>query len=539
MPKSTLSITFAALVCLFASRANALPADACHVRSTPLTAAETALAQDDENKAVELFKAEAEAKTEGSDAAREGWVHSLLYAGKVAEAEEVARPWANEAAKNIWAQIAWAEVQYRKGEIPESFVTMQVALKLDACNPRIWYLLSRYFALNGFYAKSKRSIDTAHALDPIDDRITSRWISEQPKAVMLAELTRYLERTSFLTEKQRASLEKWKKHLETREDGSCRLAAPVESAKIPLRLIQDDVNSSTLWVLDTTINGRKERLEIDTGASGFVLTHIAAEGLDLHPTATFKSGGFGDEGAVDTYVAKAKSIRIGGLEFVNCDVQVLGNSRHTAEGLIGGDVFETFLLTLDFPGRVLKLDPLPAYPGETAQNTKGNLGIRDPDAPPRDRYIDPSMSNWTQVYRSGHDLIFPVRLNNGPIRLFEIDSGSSLNLISPNAAKEVTKVASGATVELTGISGKVNRLATSDAITMDFAGLRQPTTGMITTDLQKMSNASGIELSGFLGAQTLRQLVVTIDYRDNLVHFTFDPKHQRNCVADNSLLDCF
>jgi len=36
------------------------------------------------------------------------------------------------------------------------------------------------------------------------------------------------------------------------------------------------------------------------------------------------------------------------------------------------------------------------------------------------------------------------------------------------------------------------------------------------------TSPTGLEVSGILGSATLSQLVMEIDYRDNLVHFTFD-----------------
>ena len=37
----------------------------------------------------------------------------------------------------------------------------------------------------------------------------------------------------------------------------------------------------------------------------------------------------------------------------------------------------------------------------------------------------------------------------------------------------------------------------------------------------------------------LHQLTVQIDYRDDLVHFTYDPKRIQHCVAGLELADCY
>ena len=237
-----------------------------------------------------------------------------------------------------------------------------------------------------------------------------------------------------------------------------------------------------------------------------------------------------------------KSIKIGGLEFQDCDVQVLSKGADDGDGLIGGDVFGQFLLTLDFPGHTLKLDPLPARPDDVADKTAPSLqtGVSSGEETLEDSYRDASMKNWSGVWRSGHDLIVPVRLNEkGPWKLFIIDTGSQLDLISPEAAREVGKVSKGADVDITGISGKVKKEYTTAPMKLYFGGLVAPNNGLVAIDTSRLSNEAGIELSGFIGAPTLHQLTVSIDYRDNLMHFTYDPSRLSRCVDGIKMADCY
>ena len=39
-----------------------------------------------------------------------------------------------------------------------------------------------------------------------------------------------------------------------------------------------------------------------------------------------------------------------------------------------------------------------------------------------------------------------------------------------------------------------------------------------------MAQLSGVEISGIIGFPKLRELVISIDYRDNRVHVVYDPK---------------
>jgi hypothetical protein len=61
------------------------------------------------------------------------------------------------------------------------------------------------------------------------------------------------------------------------------------------------------------------------------------------------------------------------------------------------------------------------------------------------------------------------------------------------------------------------------AISITFARVRQESYGMTAIDMSGMSRSTGVELSGFIGYPTLREMVITIDYRDNLVHVTYTP----------------
>ena len=149
------------------------------------------------------------------------------------------------------------------------------------------------------------------------------------------------------------------------------------------------------------------------------------------------------------------------------------------------------------------------------------------------------MKNWTRVFRSGHDLILPVYLNDSPPRLFIVDTGSQMNLVSFQIAKQFVKVSKGSDVDLVGISGHVKQTYTTGPLTLTFANMRQPTSGLIGMDTGALGRDAGVEIAGFLGAPTLHQLTVQIDYRDNLMHFSYDPKRLTRCVAGIAIADCY
>ena len=218
------------------------------------------------------------------------------------------------------------------------------------------------------------------------------------------------------------------------------------------------------------------------------------------------------------------------------------SSLDEIDGLIGMDVFSHFLVTLDYPMRKLQLGPLPPRPGEAAVAAP-SLKTSDVDrddtvapAPaqngaaeksdahgPYDRYIAPEMKSYTPVYRVGHLLMLPAALNGQKIKLFALDTGAMATTISPEAAREVTKVRSSFGFDVKGINGKVENVYAADEVTFTFAHVSQKVQSVVSFDTSRISKDAGMEISGFLGANTLDQLTIHIDYRDGLVKFDYDP----------------
>lgn len=517
----------------------------CSIRNAPMSPAEIAFAQAETTKdlgrAIELFTSESAAPGPDQDRAHDGRIRTLIAADKLHDAEADAKAWAASAPNNPWSTLATAQVAFRNADMGAASLALIAALKADPCNARIRADQARLQALLSEYTAAKRNLDLAHALEPNNDDITDHWLPFQPRAARIDALTAYLARATYLKPDARQRLEETRNHLLAVADSPCRLVTPLTSTTIPYRALQDGPHEPVTWGLDVLFNGKSRRMEIDTGASGITLTKSAAAALNLDPDEHLKMGGFGDQGAVDSFTAKVKSIRIGGLEFQNCDIYVLTKSpEFPGDGLIGADVFADFLVTLDFPGRLLKVDPLPKSPANPDASTNVTLAasIGSSDEPPHDRYIDPTMANWTQVFRDQHDLILPGSLNDGPNHFFILDTGADADVVSPQAAHEVGRVVAGGSYGMAGISGKVNKVYSTDPITIHFAGLSKYSLGMACIETTANSLSSGFEISGFIGAPTLQQLTLHIDYRDNLIRFDYDPKRVVHCVEGMNIPGC-
>ena len=274
------------------------------------------------------------------------------------------------------------------------------------------------------------------------------------------------------------------------------------------------------------------------------LTAKLAARAGVQRLADVRIGGVGDKGDAKGYAAYAGSIRIGSLEFRNCPVDVIDKRSVTdEEGLIGADVFQRFLIEIDFPGRKLRLSQLPERPGEpqvkpslatdeddsgseSDPNPAGGTGNgRNPAPVPKhfDRYIGPEMSSYARVFRFSHMLLVPTKINHAPGKLFLIDSGAWNNMITPDAAREVTKVHGDSDTVIKGLSGSVKKVYETGTVVLEFGSLRQKNEEMVAFDLSNISRDVGTEVSGTLGFAMLNLLKLKLDYRDALVKFEYVP----------------
>jgi hypothetical protein len=254
--------------------------------------------------------------------------------------------------------------------------------------------------------------------------------------------------------------------------------------------------------------------------------------LGIQREDTTLTGGIGDKGKVKTSIAHVASIKIGGIEFTNCAVEILEQwGTLESDGLIGGDVFADSLLTLDFPKHQLRLSPLPERPGVKRVDS---TATEVEDIEPHDPYVAPGMESWQRVFRSGHDLLIRTGIVDSKHtgdegawkeKLFLLDSGSQTNLISTTAAPEVTTLRRDYFQGMRGISGEVKSVFEASRFNLSFAGLHEDSLTMTAIDLNNISHEDGVEVSGIIGAATLYHLAMHIDYRDNMVFFEHKP-HQ-------------
>ena len=114
------------------------------------------------------------------------------------------------------------------------------------------------------------------------------------------------------------------------------------------------------------------KLLVDTAASGLYISRTLAEQNNLHQ----------DVGAPEGTV-HVDDVHIGPLEFRDCTVGVSDTPfPDKTDGIIGTDIFASYLMTLDFRLKRLTLELLPPQPGLL----------------PGDRSVAPELKDFVPVY---------------------------------------------------------------------------------------------------------------------------------------------
>ena len=477
-----------------------------------------------------------------------GEVRSYLKMKKVEQAAAVAEKGLT-ATNSPRVRVARAEVWFRQGRITEAEREWVSVINSGYPEARAYLGIARIRSALAMYKGEKAMLDKAHDLDPFDPDIHEQWIGTLSLAERVHDLETSLAGDNNWTPEEREDSASYLAYLKDRRQQKskpCRLVSKVTATETPLVRFLTDPQHLRGYGLSVVLNGHKSSLLLDTGATGILVDRSIAEHAGITKITTSKVWGIGKKGRRDAYFGTADSIKVGELEFQNCPVEVMESRSVAGEsGLIGADVFEQFLVDIDFPNEKLRLSELPKRPGETvrelALKSEGSDDPEDSESAdgdadqskaaaqpkpygPQDRYIAPEMQSYTRVMRFGHDLLVPTAIGNVPFKFFLLDSGALVNFISPVAAREVTKVHGDSDMIVEGVSGRVDKVFSANKAILQFGHLKQENQDMTAFDTTPISDSVGTEVSGFLGFTTLRMLDVKIDYRDALIDFSYDAK---------------
>jgi tetratricopeptide (TPR) repeat protein len=426
------------------------------------------------------------------------------------------------------AHSALGEVYFRQGKLVDAEREFQIPLKENIADARIFLGLSRISRATSNYRTSKSTLDDAHGIDPGDPEIRRYWFSTLSIPERMKAIQEYLAGRTNDDDKTLDGLERSLVVLRdeiTRPERGCQLKTKITATQTGLEALHTDARRIRGYGLKVKLNDATAHLLLDTGATGIVVNSKIAEKAGIHSVVQQKLGGIGDKGAAGGFIGFVESIQVGDLEFENCYVDVVDSKKSVpADGLIGADVFSHFLVDIDFPDEKFKLSELPKLTEQPAEAATLDTHIAS-TYHLRDRYIAPEMKSYTQIFRFGHMLLIPVSVNDHPYKLFLIDTGSFDNTITPDAARESTKIYSDSNLHVTGLSGQVKEVYLAEDVSLAFAHFKQRKT-IVAFDLKTVSDSAGTEVSGTLGFGMLYMLDIRIDFRDGLVQFTYDDRRR-------------
>jgi tetratricopeptide (TPR) repeat protein len=489
-----------------------------------------------------------------SAAAQSGLIRSLLRLEKIDDAMTVARSALVAQPNSAVLAAAMGEVQFRWGQMAPAELSYRQAIKLDPANVDAYLGLARIYRAYSLYGHAYACLQRAHELSPDDPEVQRMWLHEVPRKDRVTAIEKYLAGPHADDPEETASLKRYLIFLKATaaQPHSCKLVDKIEQTDTKLEVLRTDPTHDFGVGLVVKVNGHDMRLQLDTGASGIVISRKAAAKAGLTPVSDEEYYGLGDNGARRGYSAIAHDIRVGDLEFHDCVVDVTDGVSVTSEdGLIGADVFSSYLIGIDVPDHKLKLSPLPQRPNEantpatlkteeesesgedqSARDSKQAEPAAAQDKPgtvseqpkPMDRYVAPEMKDWTAVFRFGSHLLIPTHIDTSPSMLFLIDTGSMMTMLSKREAVHFTSLHNDPETEVRGLNGSVSRVYRASKVTLKFGHLSQKNQGIISFDLANLSQHMGTEVSGILGFETLYMLQIKIDYRDGLVDFVYDAK---------------
>ena len=271
-------------------------------------------------------------------------------------------------------------------------------------------------------------------------------------------------------------------------------AVPERSFRIKLRPFVVPPSPPSGLLISGRVNGGPPlRMLLDSGAQFLVLSRRSAAKSGCSGGTNFPLVGAGAAAAKTARSLRAETIEID--DFLARAVHVLVSDERLPDGVDGVlplSLFAGLLIRLDLPAKSLDLYP---YPEQMEHQTAEIAALQN------------------------NDLLFvKCRLNGAREGYFLLDTGASYNAISLRLAKELSSPdLLNAAVSLQGgtdaVAGHLTRTLTRLQVgTQEL--LPDP---MVAVDLSLASRYHGLEVSGLIGFPALRNLVLTVNYRDGLI----------------------
>ena len=476
---------------------------------TPVSDALSVYKSGDYAKAIPLLRASVPKEQEAI--VRAALLSALVYQGQVDEAADLAESLAARYATVPEVMTARAELLYYLGDVLAADKLFRAALQLNPQSARANLGLYRILRAAAYYRSARLSCLRAHSLDPEDALITLTFMRYLVPQKLAQEYGPFIQAHPwFAKDYERDAQFRSDVSKELAENKAFELQSPKQETTLHLvELLYGPTRLQGVG-LEVSIEGNRPlRLLLDTGASGILISQKAVDKAGLKHVGSNEIWGAGDGGARKIFVAVASACRIGGIEYKNCAFQSVEGNRRIAgdeDGLIGTDFFSNYLIHIDFQRHLMKLTPLPERP---------------PDPQGYDRVVPNGEVDFTPVFRYGHMLMIPTKVNGKSSGLFLLDTGASLSNIDSSFARISTKLHGNEYVRVSGVSGKVKEVFEADKAELEFGHFRQRNLGLTSFNLNNSPRHEEVRMCGVLGLPVLALFRLDLDYRNNLVKFDY------------------
>jgi tetratricopeptide (TPR) repeat protein len=488
---TTLARCLFLVICLFA------PAFQSPALEESLSAAHVLFKQAKFREAAAAYRALAE--KDPSPEAYTGLVQSVLKLDDVKAADDSSQKALAALPDSAAIHAARGDVYFRRGLIAEAQDEYKTALKLDEKCARAWLGQGKVDAVFVRRDLAKAAVTKAHELDPEDGDALYEVAVRLPYPDNVAALEKHL--AEFRNDEETMRHEREYKELIKALAGR-RVWVPareVERTEIKMEQLTAGPGMARRgFGVRLRLNDRATvTLLLDTGSSGVIITRKLAEKIGARKLSEQTLEGVGKSGANAGYKAWVDKVVVGDLEFHDCFVHATSSEIAEVDGTIGTNVFANYLVTVDFPGHKLRLEPLP---------------------PAADNTPHPEADSFSQAFNFGHLLLVPTDVGKKASGLFVVDSGANVNTISPELAKSVPAMRS-FNIPVSGASGQVMSAFIAEDETLRFAKIRKTGEVISTVDLHSISKDLGVEVSGQIGFSTMAEMKLLINYRDGTVAF--------------------
>jgi hypothetical protein len=195
-------------------------------------------------------------------------------------------------------------------------------------------------------------------------------------------------------------------------------------------------------------------------------------------------------------------LNIGPLEFRDCTAGVSDIPfPDRAAGIIGIDIFASYLITVDFRLKQFTLAQLPPQASFL----------------PGDRSVPHELKDSIPVYHRRQYLVLPVTLDNKSRELFVLGTGTPYTAMASEVAHSVSNLRTNFTNLALAASGAKEEFY-RDNFDLQFANLPLiQHRRIVEFDFSAIDQNAGFQVAGILGLDILHSLVLHLDYRDGLV----------------------